>query len=47
MTTAASTSGVGTNHPAYNERVIRLFVVATMFWGYQLFLVLAASGYWA
>jgi cytochrome c oxidase cbb3-type subunit 1 len=33
MTTAAATS-----HPAYNERVIRLFVIATVFWGVAAFL---------
>ena len=33
MTTAAAIE-----HPAYNERVIRLFVIATMFWGVAAFL---------
>jgi cytochrome c oxidase cbb3-type subunit 1 len=27
------------SHPAYNERVIRLFVIATVFWGVAAFLV--------
>ena len=34
MTTAGAVE-----HPAYNERVIRLFVIATMFWGVAAFLV--------
>jgi cytochrome c oxidase cbb3-type subunit 1 len=34
MTAAAASA-----HPAYNERVIRLFVIATVFWGVAAFLV--------
>jgi cytochrome c oxidase cbb3-type subunit 1 len=38
--TPTSASGVVTaSHPAYNERVIRLFVIATVFWGVAAFLV--------
>ena len=33
------TSSVTTAAPAYNERVIRLFVIATVFWGVAAFLV--------
>jgi cytochrome c oxidase cbb3-type subunit 1 len=33
------TASVAIDHPAYNERVIRLFVIATMFWGVAAFLV--------
>ena len=38
MTMPASTPGVATGHPAYNERVIRLFIIATVFWGVAAFL---------
>jgi len=33
------TAAVATDHPTYNERVIRLFVIATVFWGVAAFLV--------
>ncbi|HEV8390085.1 MAG TPA: cytochrome oxidase, partial [Dongiaceae bacterium] len=35
MTASVSAAGV----PTYNERVIRLFVIATVFWGVAAFLV--------
>jgi cytochrome c oxidase cbb3-type subunit 1 len=33
------TAAAAIDHPAYNERVIRLFVIATVFWGVAAFLV--------
>jgi len=33
------TASVALDHPTYNERVIRLFVIATIFWGVAAFLV--------
>jgi cytochrome c oxidase cbb3-type subunit 1 len=33
------TAAAAIDHPTYNERVIRLFVIATMFWGVAAFLV--------
>ena len=33
------TAAVALDHPTYNERVIRLFVIATIFWGVAAFLV--------
>ncbi|MEJ2121355.1 MAG: cytochrome-c oxidase, cbb3-type subunit I [Alphaproteobacteria bacterium] len=35
----AGTAADATGHPAYNERVVRQFVIATVFWGVAAFLV--------